>query len=165
MRHNIIFLDVDGVLNSMAYFETGEDVPEIDMTAVERLAKIYHDCDCRIVLSSTWRCLRGSERKGPHRMYEYLEDCLAKYDMKIMDITPVNLQNRPGEIAEWLEKNKEKVKNFVSLDDDFGEEHYKKHGLGGHLVQTLFYTHDVTKGGIQDKHVKKAKEILDKKEA
>ena len=31
MRHNIIFLDVDGVLNSMAYFETGEDVPEIDI--------------------------------------------------------------------------------------------------------------------------------------
>ena len=56
-----------------------------------------------------------------------------------------------------MEKNKEKVKNFVSLDDDFGEEHYKKHGLGGHLVQTLFYTHDVTKGGIQDKHVKKSK--------
>lgn len=43
MRHNIIFLDVDGVLNNMAYFENGENVPEIDMTAVERLARIYHD--------------------------------------------------------------------------------------------------------------------------
>lgn len=39
MRHNIIFLDVDGVLNNMAYFENGENVPEIDMTAVERLAR------------------------------------------------------------------------------------------------------------------------------
>ena len=164
MKHNIIFLDVDGVLNSMAYFETSEDVPEIDMSAVERLAKIYHDCDCQIVLSSTWRDLRGSERKEPHQMYKYLENCLAEYDMKIMDVTPVTLHNRPAEIAEWLEKNEDKVKNYISLDDDFGEEHYKKYGLSGHLVQTWFYTHDMTKGGIQDKHVTKAKEILEEKE-
>lgn len=39
---NIIFLDVDGVLNSRAYLNNHKDPEdEIDMRAVERLAKIY----------------------------------------------------------------------------------------------------------------------------
>lgn len=38
---NIIFLDVDGVLNSRAYLNNHKDPEdEIDMRAVERLAKI-----------------------------------------------------------------------------------------------------------------------------
>lgn len=157
---NIIFLDVDGVLNSMAYLK-GKDIgDEIDMRAVERLAEIYKECDCRIVLSSSWRELRGSETKEPHSMYRYLENCLGKFGMEIMDVTPVRMSNRPEEIAAWLEENRNLVKNFVSLDDDFDEKHYKHFGLGGHLVRTEFYVDDETKGGLQDKHVKKAKRIL-----
>lgn len=157
---NIIFLDVDGVLNSMAYLK-GKDIgEEIDMRAVERLAEIYKEYDCKIVLSSSWRELCGGETKGPHSMYRYLEDCLGKYGMEIVDVTPMIMSNRPEEIAVWLEKNKSLVKNFVSLDDDFNEKHYKKFGLGGHLIRTQFYVHDETKGGLQDKHVKKAKRIL-----
>ena len=65
---NIIFLDVDGVLNNMAYLKGKDTGEEIDMQAVERLAEIYKECDCRIVLSSSWRELCGSETKGPHSM-------------------------------------------------------------------------------------------------
>ena len=40
---NIIFLDVDGVLNNMAFLK-GKDIgEEIDMRAVERLAEIYKE--------------------------------------------------------------------------------------------------------------------------
>ena len=46
---NIIFLDVDGVLNSRAYLNNHKDPEdEIDMRAVERLAKIYRQCNCKI---------------------------------------------------------------------------------------------------------------------
>lgn len=79
---NIIFLDVDGVLNSRAYLNNHKDPEdEIDMRAVERLAKIYRQCNCKIVLSSSWRELCGDEMKAPHSMYKYLESCLAKYGM------------------------------------------------------------------------------------
>lgn len=45
---NIIFLDVDGVLNSRAYLNNHKDPEdEIDMRAVERLAKIYRQCNCK----------------------------------------------------------------------------------------------------------------------
>ena len=157
---NIIFLDVDGVLNSMAYLK-GKDIgEEIDMRAVERLAEIYKEYDCKIVLSSSWRELCGGETKGPHSMYRYLEDCLGKYGMEIVDVTPVIMSNRPEEIATWLEENRSLVKNFVSLDDDFDEKHYRNFGLGGHLVRTEFYVNDEAKGGLLKEHVKKAKRIL-----
>ena len=92
---NIIFLDVDGVLNSRAYLNSHKDPEdEIDMRAVERLAKIYKQCNCKIVLSSSWRELCGDETKVPHSMYKYLESCLAKYGMTIMDVTPMILSNR-----------------------------------------------------------------------
>ena len=46
---NIIFLDVDGVLNNMAYLK-GKDIgDEIDMRTVKHLADIYEECDCQII--------------------------------------------------------------------------------------------------------------------
>ena len=132
---NIIFLDVDGVLNNMAYLKGKDTREEIDMQAVERLAEIYKECDCRIVLSSSWRELCGSETKEHHSMYRYLEDCLGKYGMEIMDVTPVIMSNRPEEIAAWLKKNVNMVKNFVSLDDDFDEKITKVSGLAVILLR------------------------------
>lgn len=158
---NIIFLDVDGVLNSRAYLNNHKDPKdEIDMRAVERLAEIYRQCDCKIVLSSSWRELCGDETKAPHSMYKYLEECLAKCGMTIMDVTPMILSNRPEEIAAWLTDNKDLVKNYVSLDDDFDEEHYENFGLGGHLVRTDFFVDNESEGGLQERHVEKAKRIL-----
>ena len=144
----------------MAYLK-GKDIGgEIDMRAVKHLAEIYKECDCRIVLSSSWRELCGSETKESHSIYKYLEDCLGKYRMEIVDVTPVIMSNRPEEIAAWLKENENMVKNFVSLDDDFDEKHYRNFGLGGHLVRTKFYVDDEAKGGLQAEHVKKARRIL-----
>ena len=159
---NIVFLDVDGVLNNMAYLK-GKDIgEEIDMRTVERLAEIYKEYDCKIVLSSSWRELRGSETKEPHSMYRYLEDCLGKYGMEIMDVTPVIMSNRPEEIAAWLKENVNMVKNFVSLDDDFDEKHYKNFGLEGHLVKTKFYVDDETKGGFAERTCEKGEDDIER---
>lgn len=155
-----IIAEADSMKMSKAYLKGKDTGEEIDMRAVERLAEICKECDCRIVLSSSWRELCGSETKEPHSMYRYLKDCLGKYGMEIVDVTPVIMSNRPEEIAAWLKENGSMVKNFVSLDDDFDEKHYKSFGLGGHLVKTKFYVDDETKGGLLEEHVKKAKRIL-----
>ena len=71
---NIIFLDIDGVLNSNAYFEQnkGKSRIEISNYHLKMLAKIYHTCNANIVLSSSWRELDDESDIHTYWMYEYL---------------------------------------------------------------------------------------------
>ena len=87
---NIIFLDVDGVLNSSAYFKENKSKGHADISDfhLQMLAKIYHTCNAKIVLSSSWREL-DVEDLHVYWMYQYLLDELARYDMEIIDKTPV----------------------------------------------------------------------------
>ena len=164
---NIIFLDVDGVLNSLAYFESlGRSrhicgYNDISDYHLQKLAEIYHTCDAKIVLSSTWRDLDDAEETSVNGMYKYLVDSLGKYDMKIISKTPIIGQNRPLEIATWINNrvDKEDIR-FVSLDDDFQKESYDEYGIGQCLVKTVFWSHDFEKGGLQQEHVDLAIRIL-----
>jgi hypothetical protein len=160
---NIIFLDVDGVLNSMPYFEKNKDKGHMEISDyhLQMLAKIYHTCDAKIVLSSSWRELDDESDIHVYWMYQYLIDELAKYDMEIISKTPVIDMNRPLEIKTWLNNrvDKEDIK-FVSLDDDFTKDKYDEYGIGDCLVKTEFFCKDISEGGIQQRHVDKAIEIL-----
>ena len=52
-KRNVIFLDVDGVFNSLAYYEkAGKSAPELEERALKILADIYKENDCCIVLAS-----------------------------------------------------------------------------------------------------------------
>lgn len=158
---NIIFLDIDGVLNSMAYFDKYKSHADISDYHLQMLAKIYHTCDANIVLSSSWRTLDDESDIHVHFIYEYLINELARYDMKIMSKTPVIDMYRPLEIKTWLDNRVDKDKiRFVSLDDDFVKEQYDEYGIGDCLVKTEFYCHEISEGGLQQKHVDKAIEIL-----
>jgi hypothetical protein len=55
--------------------------------------------------------------------------------------------------------DKENIR-FVSLDDDFSKEKYDIYGIGDCLVKTEFFCKDISEGGIQQRHVDKAIEIL-----
>ena len=66
MKNNIIFLDVDGVLNSHLYVEQYKDKrgewlnlsqreQNLDPKAVKMLDQLCKDTNSKIVLSSTWR--------------------------------------------------------------------------------------------------------------
>lgn len=168
---NVIFLDIDGVLNSMAYFESlrksndilyiNQRYNEISDFHLQMLAKIYHTCDAHIVLSSTWRELDDESDMNCYPMYQYLENELARYNMKIMSKTPIIGMNRPLEIKTWLDNrvDKDKIK-WVSLDDDFSKEKYDVYGIGDHLVKTEFFVKNLSEGGLQQEHVDKAIEIF-----
>lgn len=164
---NIIFLDVDGVLNSMAYFEQNKGKGHIDISDLhlQMLAKIYHTCDAKIVLSSTWRELDDESDIHVYWMYQYLLDELARYDMEIISKTPVIDMNRPLEIKTWLDNRPDKENiRFVSLDDDFSKEKYDVYGIGDYLVKTEFFCNDISEGGLQQRHVEQAINILKAKE-
>lgn len=168
----IIFLDVDGVLNSADYFdrvrenrdrclfdiEEKELNHELNEDKIILLKEIVDKTGAQLVLSSTWRELFGDKEafapKDP--MYVFLEETLAKYGLKIMSQTPYLNFNRPAEIKAWLDNRVDDVV-FVSLDDDFRKDQYAKYGLEHCLVQTSFFEPD---GGLRKEHVKQAIKIL-----
>ena len=165
---NIIFLDIDGVLNSLPYFEsikdTDETYNEISDFHLKKLAEIYHTCNAEIVLSSTWRDLDDPSDKVCYQMYEYLLKSLAKYDMKITSKTPMIHMNRPLEIITWVNNQTDKENiNFVSLDDDFSVKDYAQYKIADKLIHTKFFCNDISEGGLQQEHVNKAIRILKEK--
>lgn len=156
----IVFLDIDGVLNSMDYFGRTKDCKgytEINPEKVKLLKEIVDRTGAEIVLSSTWRDLGKRKNEPEHPMYTYLTDTLKEYGMEIIDHTPYIGQDRPKEIRAWLGNQHDKDIQFVSLDDDFQEQKYDEVGIGDFLVRTSFYEKD---GGLRQEHVEKAVRIL-----
>ncbi len=124
----IIFLDVDGVLNSNVLWDehkrlyelTGNQrkFPEddIDHDACVLLKLIVSKTNAKVVISSTWR----------FNYYDFLVQHLKKYDIDVIGKTGRGCSEcvRGNAILTWLKDNKELVgdywvyKNYVILDDD-----------------------------------------------
>ena len=55
----VLFLDIDGVLNSSKFFDSLNDEDaswkEIDEEAVKMLQRIKEETDCKVVMTSSWR--------------------------------------------------------------------------------------------------------------
>lgn len=154
MDKKIVFLDVDGVLNCEEWLKAhkGEPYEEISLARVDRLQEIIRRTCAEVVLSSTWRHI------PEHYSFSKLVSVLESREIKIHSFTPSHDDNRPFEISEWLRMNcSECSVKFVSLDDDFTEEDYAKHGIERHLVKTSFYGEN---GGLQAEHVEMAVKIL-----
>ena len=159
---NIIFLDIDGVLNDGDYIEKCyemhhqpmfmENVP-FNPRSLKNLRLIWQSIldngdEPMIVLSSTWRM--GDIPKA------IVESRLAEYGMYFKDVTPYINQNRGLEIINWLETNNYLYNPFVILDDDIFDIKDKPK-LISHLVQTSF------KRGLLGFKAKQAIKILNKK--
>ena len=164
----IIFLDVDGVLNSQSYYiewmrrsrvgDNDDSEKEIDESCVKNLKEIFYKTVASIVLSSTWRNMRDVYKLAIH-----LNKTLAKYGLHISDKTPWLHGNRPKEIKVWLDNHISKgngIKSFVILDDDFSIDEYKKYGLENNVVKTSFYEEN---GGLREEHAKQTISILERK--
>lgn len=103
----LLFLDVDGVLNT---YRTG-GLYTLTRNKIKLLQKIVTDTNCKIVLSSTWR-------KDDYA-FRRLVRVLSYRDLQIYSKTPV-LDGVPRgvEIATWLDNNSLPVERYAILDDD-----------------------------------------------
>ena len=156
MKMKIIFLDIDGVLNSDRYEASrveDNDYNYIDLSRVRLLADIVTATDAKIVLSSSWRVdwdksfhLCGNDGK-------YINECLAAYGIGVMDKTPFIsfFTDRRKEILSWLSRHPGEVESFVILDDiNYGWEE-----LNARVVITNPMGH-----GLEEEHVKKVLDVL-----
>ena len=128
----IIFLDIDGVLNTKEWHSRmTKDTPKdeygyaFDPVTVKNLAHIIDKTGADIVISSSWKFYGVAKLR---KMWE-----IRNLPGTILDITPntvsdemllnVNLDEmelgvcRGNEIKEWLSRHKGEVSNYVIIDD------------------------------------------------
>lgn len=151
----LIFLDIDGVLNSLEFMYgpnsswTSDKTTQIDPNGVELLNQLIDATQAEVVLSSTWRILH----------YDILKTILNDMGCKanIIDKTPTTHYKakkfrhcqRGCQIQEWLDNHKdifdiEKGDKFIILDDGNDMGH-----LTNHLVLT-FLSVGLTKKNVED---------------
>lgn len=115
MPTKVLFLDIDGVLNSMrtciafgGYPRLADhELSKFDTTAVGLIRKLCERAEASVVISSSWRI--GSSVNS----FGYLE-------LPIIDMTPVRsfADFRRGlEIKEWLTDHPE-ITGYAIVDDD-----------------------------------------------
>ena len=136
----IIFLDLDGVLNTANYYDRiqHEHLPTEDIfgtlfdpKAVEQLSHIIDSTQAKIVISSSWRYsgianMRAmwKARQLPGEIYDitslHVADDYIQSQMENnpndFDLYDAMILAREMEIALWLEEHPE-VTNYVILDD------------------------------------------------
>ncbi len=141
----VLFLDIDGVLNSEEVIRKSDTANVIAPKLVEKVNTIIRQTDCLVVITSTWRIY--------HNLPELKTILVSNgFNGTIIGVTPDNISkngDRGSEIQDWLDANKE-VKRFVILDDneDMSVE------LKRYLVKTSWLK------GIEDCHVDMAIKIL-----
>lgn len=125
----IIFLDIDGVLNTSKTFierkqhweKTGVWTLEIDEFRVEYLKRIIDSTGAEVVLSSTWKKdFENVDGKVVpiHEKGKALQNILRKYDIELYDILKkVFSFSREELITIWLNEHPE-VESFVIFDDE-----------------------------------------------
>lgn len=124
----VVFLDIDGVLNSHRTVYAFGDFPHgtkpdavalFDQVAVAMVRNLCRAAGAVVVLSSSWRKL--------HRW----ADVGAALGLPIIDATPSLGTIRGAEIADWLQRHPE-VTHYAIVDDDSD----MLPEQAGHFVQT-----------------------------
>lgn len=147
---NFIFLDVDGVLNTVYTDESTRDgFRFVNDQLVENVAQLIKNTDAKVVLSSDWR--DGYDPDGNHA--PFYQDLIAKFEefgIELYDRTGETEETRGLEISFWILAHSE-VTHFVILDDrnDFDP-------LDEHLVRTR------KTAGFTPKLIPVAEEIMKK---
>lgn len=161
----ILFLDVDGVLNTYDTKKESETTG-INKSICERLGKIIEETQCKIVLSSTWRLDEGSKNKlflemrqmANIQIYNDLSKPNNVYLGDTDDLDPDFNGNegavRTDEIMAKLTDCKlvSNVTHWVAVDDLKLGRNTKREivpGFEDHFVQTD-ETKGITQGKMQD---------------
>lgn len=125
----IIFLDVDGVLNSIrklieVYYATGKAHSGInypfDEVCLNNLKELVEKTGAKIVITSTWRTMEDAKKR--------LSEELAKYNLlkDVIGYTKIINHDRALEIKDYLDNLPFPVE-YIILDDDFISKYFNKY--------------------------------------
>ena len=117
-KRNVIFLDVDGVLNDR-YTEDRTPCGFIGLedSMIANLAFIVEKTGAEIVLTSTWKSEWKPHMKDCEPDGAYLSKRLKKHSLRIIDKTEDHTADRGAGIKQYLDEHPD-IENWVVLDDD-----------------------------------------------
>ena len=161
----ILFLDIDGVLNSAIYFEKNHEnvikfnlmnkdklndrkiilrrkLMDIDVDKLKLLKDVVSATDVKIVIISSWKRLN---------IFPYIVNELILYGIPIIGITTDEMFNRGYGIRNYI--NGHPIDDYAILDDDIFDDYDDE--LLSKLVKTNFYD-----DGLTEVHVKKLIKML-----
>jgi len=115
-NNTILFLDIDGVLNSKLYFKNSfnpdENHSRFDAYSVYLLKKLVEEFSLKIVITSHWRS--GMVEK---LMSELKRNELISYLHKDSFTPILRSAQRGTEIKEWLDAHPE-INEYIIIDDN-----------------------------------------------
>ena len=151
----VIFLDVDGVLNSVETTTLCYGFVGIDDEKIAKLRRIVEATGAQIVLSSSWKHDWEPLDKDKQNKYgDYLDQKLKRCLLSVIDKTSeANSECRGKGIIKWVGTHE--VDSFIILDDEWFD--FKELGRQSRVIKTEFYDEN---GGLTDDHVALAIELL-----
>ena len=159
---NLIFLDIDGVLNSSSTKEKCGPYRGIEDSKVSFLKELVDKTNAKIVLISSWKewWFKKEEHKNRQDdLANYLDECLNKFGLfvwnKINDDFALGRGDAIVQFINFLKQEGIKVNNYVIFDDEIFD--YKESKQTKHLIQTSFEN-----GGLSLKNIKQATAILER---
>ena len=140
----VIFLDIDGVLNSNFWNDTHQreisDGTLIDEEKVMLLGQLIRNTSAKVILHSGWKFWFDSEVKPLRREAERLISMLEKEGIKVNGVTPDHTTEeirkskkfslvKASEILAWVSQY-DNIEKWIVIDDlDLHNEEIRKHQI------------------------------------
>lgn len=146
----VLLLDIDGVLNSLAWVYGAPNSKSstaewlrglIDPERAKEVARLVQDYGCSVVVCSSWRLILEPEQ---------LQELLAEHEIPCHGVTPPSSRNRTGEIRDFVAQFPPRT-NWIVIDDSVAEE-----AFGGRRVVR-------PRDGVTDSDIARARSILDRR--
>lgn len=155
---NVIFLDFDGVLDTIHY-KTDVDIEK----RIKILADICYECDCKIVIEASAKSAIDEETLETDE--EWIKKILSlfkKYNIECIGRTP-NVEKKTSEcsyLTMWKEDEirlylfrHPEIKHYCVIDDDdLGPNNSDLNKVRAHLVKTLDYSENPKEEGLLEAH-------------
>lgn len=137
MKRKVIFLDIDGVLNTNDFKEELTKEYRINLEKVGLMASLVGKTKAEIVLHSAWRFWFDKNLRPIEKSAELLVTAFEDNNIKIVGVTPDLFTEeirktkkfskvKANEIKSWLMKNPDVV-NWIVIDDlDLNDEDIRR---------------------------------------
>ena len=148
----VVFLDIDGVLNSRQYdLCRGDNEGNIDLSRLSLIKQLILCTGAEIVLTSTWRIHWDPNVEKSDSIGKEMEEIFLRNGISLYDKTPEINNDRVKEIKSWLEMHHD-VAGFVIIDD-------MKFGWGEFEANVIKTDYRIGRG-LEMQHVETAIKLL-----